>query len=335
MTQAAYLLFYRRRSEVPLGGPRFQEIFEKFDQARATPEDDATSESGEGWRLGQGSSLRGSPSALTGAGLNRPLGSRGIASGNGLAASSSVGLLLPVAAADDEVDLLPTYQESTSGQDGGAIDDDGPDATGIAWTNETLHNSIEADAEDEGIGMEDYESTDNRNMAGMTTEIFPTNWTFNNLGGNPGAGSIVDDDDGSNIAEQDDSSNNADYASDQEMGTGMMVMSHHQLGDEPGSDYIEPEEPQRRLVDDDDEFEGFESPPGLREPSHQEQAYGDQEAAFTGHRHQSLTAEALHHLEAGRVHTVPALGDDDDDGASDKVAEIHVEEEDHHHSKHE
>ncbi|GJC86757.1 putative ubiquitin carboxyl-terminal hydrolase 12 [Colletotrichum liriopes] len=42
VTRAAYLLFYRRRSEGPLGGPRFKKIFEKFDKAGEDEEEDDT-----------------------------------------------------------------------------------------------------------------------------------------------------------------------------------------------------------------------------------------------------------------------------------------------------
>jgi ubiquitin carboxyl-terminal hydrolase 4/11/15 len=65
VSQSAYLLFYRRRSDRPLGGPKFQEIIKKFDDLHERPEDD-TAESGEERGLVGNSSLRGSSSALTG-----------------------------------------------------------------------------------------------------------------------------------------------------------------------------------------------------------------------------------------------------------------------------
>lgn len=46
ITSAAYLLFYRRRSSGPLGGPRFKEIFDKFDK-EADHSDDEAAESSE------------------------------------------------------------------------------------------------------------------------------------------------------------------------------------------------------------------------------------------------------------------------------------------------
>ncbi|OBT99530.2 CSN-associated deubiquitinating enzyme Ubp12 [Pseudogymnoascus verrucosus] len=73
ISSAAYLLFYRRRSDRPLGGPRFEEILARFDNPPATSEDESSG-SGEGQRLGADSSLRGSPSALTGVEATRQAG---------------------------------------------------------------------------------------------------------------------------------------------------------------------------------------------------------------------------------------------------------------------
>ncbi|KFY73598.1 hypothetical protein V499_06329 [Pseudogymnoascus sp. VKM F-103] len=73
ISSAAYLLFYRRRSDRPLGGQRFEEILARFDNPPATSEDESSG-SGEGQRLGADSSLRGSPSALTGVEATRQAG---------------------------------------------------------------------------------------------------------------------------------------------------------------------------------------------------------------------------------------------------------------------
>ncbi|KAI0840444.1 UCH-domain-containing protein [Hypoxylon sp. FL0890] len=67
---SAYLLFYRRRSEVPLGGPRFQQILDKFVDHDSS--DSELPDSGEGQRLDEGFSQNGSSSALQGAGAIRP-----------------------------------------------------------------------------------------------------------------------------------------------------------------------------------------------------------------------------------------------------------------------
>ncbi|KAI1492443.1 hypothetical protein F5X96DRAFT_626311 [Biscogniauxia mediterranea] len=67
---SAYLLFYRRRSNVPLGGPRFRQILDKFEDDGS---DNESPESGEGQRLGEGFSQNGSSSAFQGAGATRLL----------------------------------------------------------------------------------------------------------------------------------------------------------------------------------------------------------------------------------------------------------------------
>ncbi len=270
VTSAAYLLFYRRRSAVPLGGPRFQEIFERYNQG--SPDDDV-SESGEGQRLGQGSSQRGSPSASTGAGPAHPRGGRGWDRRGDFEQSSSY--------TDFDTDLPP-------------------------WGNESgLHTSIEADAEDEGIGMPDYES----NMAAMTSVIGPT-WSFDNIGAGSKAGSdvadaIAEDDLASDVAQNDGSSVNGDAFDDAGAGPNMGGLLYR----EPGADYSEPPEPTPNIEFVDD-YSDVVPPP----PSAENQDYMSRIAA------QSWVSR--------QIHTVPPVdgldGAGDDDRASDKVAEIHV-----------
>ncbi|KAI5924835.1 hypothetical protein F4810DRAFT_96440 [Camillea tinctor] len=67
---SAYLLFYRRRSNIPLGGPRFRQILAKFEDDGS---DNELPESGGGQRLGEGFSQNGSSSAFQGAGATRLL----------------------------------------------------------------------------------------------------------------------------------------------------------------------------------------------------------------------------------------------------------------------
>ncbi|KAI4198856.1 MAG: hypothetical protein LQ350_005005 [Teloschistes chrysophthalmus] len=78
VTSAAYLLFYRRRSEQPLGGPFFERIMNGSDESAA--ESDANADSafppGEGKRL-DGSSHNGSSSALRGVGAAHQVGGGG------------------------------------------------------------------------------------------------------------------------------------------------------------------------------------------------------------------------------------------------------------------
>ncbi|KAL4909961.1 hypothetical protein BDW74DRAFT_144111 [Aspergillus multicolor] len=81
VTSSAYLLFYRRRSERPLGGKILEEITES--STRPSSESDSQGESrgpspsGEGRRLG-GSSRNGSSSALAGVGAAHQLGDGGL-----------------------------------------------------------------------------------------------------------------------------------------------------------------------------------------------------------------------------------------------------------------
>ncbi|KAI0408676.1 hypothetical protein F4802DRAFT_548515 [Xylaria palmicola] len=64
---SAYMLFYRRRSDGPLGGPFLHRIMERF----VDEGDDEMSGLGEGQRLGEGFSRNGSSSASQGAGVSR------------------------------------------------------------------------------------------------------------------------------------------------------------------------------------------------------------------------------------------------------------------------
>ncbi|PBP27076.1 ubiquitin carboxyl-terminal hydrolase [Diplocarpon rosae] len=72
VSSSAYLLFYRRRSDVPLGGPKFKQIMHEYENpSQGQASDDEMIESGEGKGLVGNSSPRGSSSALTGAGAAR------------------------------------------------------------------------------------------------------------------------------------------------------------------------------------------------------------------------------------------------------------------------
>ncbi|PYH94626.1 UCH-domain-containing protein [Aspergillus ellipticus CBS 707.79] len=84
VTSSAYLLFYRRRSERPLGGKVLEEITEASTRPNSDTESQAESRgpspSGEGRRLG-GSSRHGSSSALTGVGAAHQSGDGGLRTG--------------------------------------------------------------------------------------------------------------------------------------------------------------------------------------------------------------------------------------------------------------
>ncbi|KAK7414501.1 hypothetical protein QQX98_006612 [Neonectria punicea] len=142
ITEAAYLLFYRRRTSVPLGGSRFGVISEKYEDEEE--QDDDETEAGEGQRLGEGSSLTGSSSALIGAGATRHQAGRG----------SDRVTVTSLAAPDDGEDQLPAYE--------------GPNRI------EMIHDSIE----DEGADIKNsYQplSTKSLNLAQP--------WNFEALGG--------------------------------------------------------------------------------------------------------------------------------------------------------
>jgi ubiquitin carboxyl-terminal hydrolase 4/11/15 len=276
VTSAAYLLFYRRRSDVPLGGPRFQEIFDRFNN-QAGP-DDAMSESGEGQRLGQGSSRRGSPSALTGAGPALPRESRG-------------------------------WDRRGGGGGGGGDDDDADMGT---WSNQdTLHNSIEGDGEDEGIGLSDYDAA---GLAGMTSVIGPSNWSFDNLNSKPGSEVADDDVDiASDVAQNDGSSVNGNDFDDVVGPSGDMEMLLGQAPGGVGSGFGEP---------------GAQLPMIVTRADDDDDDYAPVVPRSTGVA-QYLSRMAADAWVKQQIHNVPPVGElvVDDDAASDKVAEIHVGEE--------
>lgn len=84
VTPAAYLLFYRRRSDRPLGGKILEEIAESSSKSLhdtdSQPGSRGQSPSGEGKRLG-GPSRNGSSSALTGVGAAHQAGDGGLLAG--------------------------------------------------------------------------------------------------------------------------------------------------------------------------------------------------------------------------------------------------------------
>jgi ubiquitin carboxyl-terminal hydrolase 4/11 len=116
VSRAAYLLFYRRRSDTPLGGPRFKEIFDKYDNHESNDEE----ESGEDQRLVGVSSQIGSSSAGTGV----------EATHQHLRGSARDMSITTVTARDDDEEELPAYSVVPLG-----------------------HTSIQNSVEDEGVGM--------------------------------------------------------------------------------------------------------------------------------------------------------------------------------------
>lgn len=289
VTSAAYLLFYRRRSAVPLGGPRFQEIIERYDSQTQETSD---AESGEGQRLGHGSSPRGSSSALqTGAGATLRSGKAGsgsvgaIATGDGASNDNSSAV------------MLPDY--------GAALRDDAAAEEGIpglhSWQNPVAE-------EDEGIDMREWNADDDtdaarRGSGNNLSDAVRAGWNFANI---PGAGlarseaddggtglgddDIVDDND-SITAQNDDGSSLADDMADEDEGgypvggggggmypravfTGEDDMDAVLLRDdddggvgalEPGGDYVLPDEPRRAVFDLDVDIDADGPPPPYEE----------------------------------------------------------------------
>jgi ubiquitin carboxyl-terminal hydrolase 4/11/15 len=190
VTQSAYLLFYRRRSDVPLGGPKFKQIIQDFDNPPESGEDEI-SESGE--EQGPvGSSFRGSSGPLTGVGAahQRPnLGS----------ASTEMTIVNP-----SSLENLPAYEAHEQNDD-----DAPPMLVGDTMMNDGLHTSIE----DEGIDMEtemNYSNIgyNNLNAQGAASFLPHNGWNFDNLPGNSRGNHIVSGT-GSNEAASDIVQNNS------------------------------------------------------------------------------------------------------------------------------
>ncbi|CAL5868063.1 uncharacterized protein PFLUO_LOCUS2286 [Penicillium psychrofluorescens] len=114
----AYLLFYRRRSNRPLGGPSLQKIVDDYkrgsEEGEQSAESRGQSPSGEGQCLG-GSSRNGSSSALIGAGAAHQAGDGGLQTGP-LATKEGEDDSPPQYGAHDDDDLAGS--ESGSGQTG-------------------------------------------------------------------------------------------------------------------------------------------------------------------------------------------------------------------------
>ncbi|CAG9937843.1 unnamed protein product, partial [Clonostachys rosea f. rosea IK726] len=120
VTSAAYLLFYRRRSSKPLGGPRFQPIFESFD--KPNQDEDSDTEIGEDDQSDNGVSRNGTVNTGMKTTAIRPRADQA-------SATSAIASLEPMD--DDDDEQLPGYGEVVA--------------------KSSLHPSIE----DEGVDMTD------------------------------------------------------------------------------------------------------------------------------------------------------------------------------------
>lgn len=130
VTNAAYLLFYRRRSVQPLGGHNFEWLMSpEPDMSESQPTSRGTSQAGEGKRLDD-SSHNGSSSALRGVGAAHQAGGGGSASEGIMSGPMRTGV-------DDD---LPAYSEKDPNPDTSTVDPRG------------LNMEPDMD-EDEGISM--------------------------------------------------------------------------------------------------------------------------------------------------------------------------------------
>lgn len=193
MTQSAYLLFYRRRADGPLGGERFKQILEDYDNPPDSQDDD-TAESGEEQGL-VGNTFRGSSSALTGVGAapRRP---------NHGSASADTMTVYPAA-----LESLPAYQAHEINDEDAA-----PLLASDAVMNDglQLQDSIEDEGIDVGIndGM-NYTNVgyDNLNSHG-TANFLESAWNFDHLPNSRSqiSGTASDIDDGASDRVQHNSS---------------------------------------------------------------------------------------------------------------------------------
>jgi ubiquitin carboxyl-terminal hydrolase 4/11/15 len=144
---------------VPLGGPRFQKIFQDYDNP-AEPSEDDVSESGEDKSLVGNSSLRGSSSALTGVGAARHQPNRGSLDGEGMMTINPSAL-----------EKLPDY-EAHEEEEGAAplLLDDAARNDGLG-----LHASIEDEGIDMAMGYNDINY--NSRPGGLMSQA----WSFGNL----------------------------------------------------------------------------------------------------------------------------------------------------------
>jgi ubiquitin carboxyl-terminal hydrolase 4/11/15 len=159
VSQSAYLLFYRRRSDGPLGGPRFQEILTNFDNSQ-DPSEDELAGSGEDQGLVGNSSLRGSSSALTGVEAARHQASRGL--GRIVKPHDIEGLPAYKAHEENDEDAAPLLLRDAEMNDGLPI------------------NSIEDEAIDMGIN---YNNIGLSAQALQSSQAIGSNWTFQGLEG--------------------------------------------------------------------------------------------------------------------------------------------------------
>ncbi|KAH9898898.1 ubiquitin carboxyl-terminal hydrolase-like protein [Xylariomycetidae sp. FL2044] len=161
---SAYMLFYRRRSDLPLGGPRFQKIMDLFPAEDSSEE--GLTDSGEGQRLGGGFSRNGSSSAFQGAEASRPAGNSGADSYTTSAKAFDSVVRIPAPDEDDEgIDLADDTSQNTGIQH----------LTRNTWTFGNLDDTAETpnslEGSDAASDVAQHDSSDERALSPRDTEF--------------------------------------------------------------------------------------------------------------------------------------------------------------------
>lgn len=173
---AAYMLFYRRRSNGPLGGPNLHRVLQRFVE---DDNDDEMSGLGEGQRLGEGFSQTGSSSTLQGAGVSHLAENRG-----GTSNTSSYLPYADTAADDKEDDDIPLLASSRF-QSGQTIDDDEgieledskpnaqPFATLTTWNFENISSAVAGSPFDSGAASDEaqHDSSNDERALSLADDI--------------------------------------------------------------------------------------------------------------------------------------------------------------------
>jgi ubiquitin carboxyl-terminal hydrolase 4/11/15 len=293
VSSSAYLLFYRRRSPFPLGGPRFKEILESYDNPPEPSEEDT--ESGEDQRLVVDSSLHGSSSASIGVGAVHPPvgGSPGGVMTRSLNQLASGGVALPNPTTINPADLEtpPSYQD--------ALEDE--DAAPLLASDAIMNDGLEIDGgvEDEAIDMSYRGFETGRN----TQSLLSSTWNFSSLHNLETDSTMVNP-----------SGRNSDIGLDDLDGRSDIVQNNSSASE--GSRTRRNEE-----FDDAEPDEEWTPPDPVPDVSEEDQMaimdlHGDLLSMNQGKRYGDMDLEM-------EVKVPPELSDD---GIEDEAAEIHVEE---------
>lgn len=226
ISSAAYLLFYRRRSKKPLGGPKLEEIVERMkrqeEEGDEEGENDREDDQGNGQRLGVDSPSRnGSSSASRGVGATVPVSQRGgllspttsppatsllggLSGGTGRVLGTAMGRNnipsgLDLASPSDpkvnteHIENLPDYKEAV------AYGPEVPPSFRDAQLNDGIQlSSNDGEFEDEAIDMGDAFNNASFSPGGGLRSYAPSqSWGFSGLGvGEGGARTSVYGEDG-------------------------------------------------------------------------------------------------------------------------------------------